>query len=1354
MSDALRKEAVKASGIAAMKRGLKRNKSRDSNVPSVPGSPQVPGTPTNAAESPAPSERSRPPPSEYSTPRGERQKLRGKSFKSPASRAETLPPLSGADTASNAGTNNTGELSSMAPPAPAPSPASLKSPGSDSPGTVLVTPEMMRHIMGGEELSRVYQLLNITEYIISELERPDIAKKMKSVRGSNDLKNMLEVLYDRVYANQTRIDAVDDEGEVARTADILAQTLQEVVAVIERLKSKSQTRIMLSRKIGRDVRSLEKQLGQEINMFITSVSLALAEVTLSSNSGDDGPDRPATPGDEPTGQDDVEAALHAGNRHRTRSEFNMAEERYLYAAHHGNAEAMLALSELYEAKLVEPKDPSQGAEHYLEAAAAANYAPAMVRLALTLLKAAARTEEAVLHMLEDEKAQREGVDERAVGRAIDLLQRAIMAGVVLPPGLDPQEVGRMLHAEKGRRGRPLRAAVGVELDYQPSSLDAMAYLGDLRLVQGDHVSAVQLWSEAATRGSAIAAYFLGAHLREVANGHRQYAEAVYGIDREDNLNEAASCDANAARWLQKAAAQGHAGACNVLGQCYEEGRGVPRDVGRAMVEYKRAADRGFASGCYNLGFLKCRAAIDSASVVKQGEEAKGPAAAGADTLHLSDTAHLLRAAKDRVNEGVEYLKTASDLGVMEAGYQLGQLYASGLGLGLLAKNDELALEFYLEAAELGHAVSLVKAADRIFSGVGQLPDPHRASELYFRAAQAGDAEAMNNLGIMHEEGNGVAQSLETARMWYEEATRAGSAEAPRNLRFLLERQCTGAAEVPEDVLRGEGAASTLPPSGNEAGQARKDAAVLTAVRKAFEMADAQGIGYETPATASPAVEGRATAVTERRRHDRPAANSRWDFDEGSGGVAVAGSRPEANVTQALERMSTQPEEEEVGRGSLHVGFVDDAEAKFAAGEDLQGGAVEEKRGAPAVGASAEEGPGAGHQDLYIDPATMPGVTSEPAKSPDRRSERADKPARRKKPEERLPSTQEEGAERASRSSKKREAPKPKPKPEEDVEGEVVNPREKPAPAPRRDQTPNASAPAPKAEAPESRTMTRTQEESKASSQLNRLPTDETIESHKSDASASDFEDNNDGSYSAATAFRERVAKMKKPPQALPDSPASSTASPSASLQDPPKRVSAGRAGPSPHTQQSYTPTSESLADQVASVARKRSMSKSPSPTVRNLNVSGGFGEGAVFTGHSTDPLSPSGNSLHPVDTEVEADRISGRLILTSERADNPGSDPDPRDKPSPKHTRGNSADEPSQLPGPNRSSRSQSPDRDGYAPHTRAEADAVRESFERAAASAGAASPPRKPKPTPETGEARVPKAVLSPRSPGLEQDY
>ena len=62
-------------------------------------------------------------------------------------------------------------------------------------------------------------------------------------------------------------------------------------------------------------------------------------------------------------------------------------------------------------------------------------------------------------------------------------------------------------------------------------------------------------------------------------------------------------DAEAMKWLRKAADQGNAPSQFSLGLFYRQGTGVPQDDAEAVKWYRKAADQGYVDAQFNLGFM-------------------------------------------------------------------------------------------------------------------------------------------------------------------------------------------------------------------------------------------------------------------------------------------------------------------------------------------------------------------------------------------------------------------------------------------------------------------------------------------------------------------------------------------------------------------------------------------------------------------------------------------------------------------------------------------------------------------------------------------------------------------------------
>jgi localization factor PodJL len=88
-------------------------------------------------------------------------------------------------------------------------------------------------------------------------------------------------------------------------------------------------------------------------------------------------------------------------------------------------------------------------------------------------------------------------------------------------------------------------------------------------------------------------------LAALANSGNPKAELLLGLTYLDGQGTPVN-EAEAARWLERAASQGEALAQYRLGTLYERGRGVPSDIGKATVFFGAAAKLGNLKAMYNL----------------------------------------------------------------------------------------------------------------------------------------------------------------------------------------------------------------------------------------------------------------------------------------------------------------------------------------------------------------------------------------------------------------------------------------------------------------------------------------------------------------------------------------------------------------------------------------------------------------------------------------------------------------------------------------------------------------------------------------------------------------------------------
>lgn len=198
----------------------------------------------------------------------------------------------------------------------------------------------------------------------------------------------------------------------------------------------------------------------------------------------------------------------------------------------------------------------------------------------------------------------------------------------------------------------------------------------------------------------------------------------------------------------KAAEQGHAAAQNSVGWMYDNGLGVTQDYGKAVEWYSKSAEQGYAVAQNNLGWMY----------------QKG-----------------LGVAQDYA-KAVEWYEKAVAQGNTHAQNELGWMYRNGVGV---TQDYGKAVEFYSKAAEQGYAVAQRNLALMYQNGQGVAQDYAKAVEWYGKAAEQGYDLAQNDLGWMYQNGLGVAKNNDKAIEWYQKAAEQGHADARKNLDAML-----------------------------------------------------------------------------------------------------------------------------------------------------------------------------------------------------------------------------------------------------------------------------------------------------------------------------------------------------------------------------------------------------------------------------------------------------------------------------------------------------------------------------------------------------------------------------------------
>ena len=235
--------------------------------------------------------------------------------------------------------------------------------------------------------------------------------------------------------------------------------------------------------------------------------------------------------------------------------------------------------------------------------------------------------------------------------------------------------------------------------------------------------------------------------------------------------------------LRRMAARGDARAQAELGERYEEGRGVARDYGAAVLWYRRSAEQGDARGQGSLGAMY----FNAIGVPRDDKEAlrwyrravEQGGARGQNGLGVMYRDG--RGVEEDDEEAVRWFRRAAEQGDPRGQINLGWMYQNGRGV---RPDAEEAVRWYRRAAEQGDAHGQANLGWMYLNGRGVRRNDEEAVRWYRRAAEQGDARGQYDLGIMYEWGRGVRRDRVEAARWYTLAAEQGHEEARKRLDAL------------------------------------------------------------------------------------------------------------------------------------------------------------------------------------------------------------------------------------------------------------------------------------------------------------------------------------------------------------------------------------------------------------------------------------------------------------------------------------------------------------------------------------------------------------------------------------------
>lgn len=185
--------------------------------------------------------------------------------------------------------------------------------------------------------------------------------------------------------------------------------------------------------------------------------------------------------------------------------------------------------------------------------------------------------------------------------------------------------------------------------------------------------------------------------RDAADSEEEYQKAVRLLD-----GEAVGAEAfQAAACLKRAAAQGHVQALAILGECYQKGTGVERDMEKAVECFEESAAAGCTAAMNSLA-LCCLWGLGRKQDRTRAVELYLQAAGNGDAAAQNNLGHCYESGtgvEPDAAKAVEWYEKAAAQGYAEAQNSLGLCYENGTGV---PKDFETAIGYYRKAAAAGH----------------------------------------------------------------------------------------------------------------------------------------------------------------------------------------------------------------------------------------------------------------------------------------------------------------------------------------------------------------------------------------------------------------------------------------------------------------------------------------------------------------------------------------------------------------------------------------------------------------------------------------------------------------------------
>lgn len=231
----------------------------------------------------------------------------------------------------------------------------------------------------------------------------------------------------------------------------------------------------------------------------------------------------------------------------------------------------------------------------------------------------------------------------------------------------------------------------------------------------------------------------------------------------------------AAKWFAQAADRGHVKAMGYMGFIYANGRGMDKDRDSSDGWYRKMF-QAHENQKADIDFDDAEVMESLGDIYKSGELVKKDVTNArkcyyiAHTLGSEDAMRKLLSLADFITESDfdGIKKLGSEKLARERINAISELFQKA-DEAYAQKNYRKAMEYWENASELGSIAAINNMGWLYYDGLGIEQNHGKAMELFLRAADKKSSSAMNYIGDMYENGLGVEQNDDKAKQWYKKA---------------------------------------------------------------------------------------------------------------------------------------------------------------------------------------------------------------------------------------------------------------------------------------------------------------------------------------------------------------------------------------------------------------------------------------------------------------------------------------------------------------------------------------------------------------------------------------------------------